>query len=273
MPMNLYVVSPHDDGSVLHDWEVVSPELALVDPELAQRARAQLPHPGEREALARIAALLERTHAPPRLEPRTAIQRTRNHERWLAPVLAGAALVAVLVLTDVRVEIGRTLASADTPDAADSSTQSAPTPGPSPAIEPSASVALPPAPSDKPAAPGRTRATKPPARTPIPKPRAQAPVPKREGKATPRPRIEPQRFAWAPVADASGYHVELFRGSKKVFAADTARPALTVPRRWTYAGRPQELEPGVYRWYVWPVTAGRRAVRATVQAALTIPAR
>ena len=36
-------------------------------------------------------------------------------------------------------------------------------------------------------------------------------------------------------------------------------------------GRTRHLAPGEYRWYVWPVTSGRRAARAIVQARLTIP--
>jgi hypothetical protein len=255
MPMNLHVVSPHDDWQLLHDWDTVSPELALVDPELAIRARTLLPYPGEKEALARISAQLERTHSPPRRERfPTPLQRgrTRHRERWAAPVLVAAALVAIFVLTDVRVEIGKTLASADTADVAEPEANvTAPTP-PVAAVAPKPTR---PAPAVKPAEPKR------------PSVRIRRPPVPSEA------RPETQRFAWAPTPSATGYHVELFRGAARVFAADTVRPALTVPARWRHDGRPQTLRRGEYRWYVWPVISGRRMAEAVVQATLTIPAR
>ncbi len=80
----------------------------------------------------------------------------------------------------------------------------------------------------------------------------------------------PQRFAWAPVPDASAYHVELYRGPTRVFASDTARPEITIPRAWTFEERTYRLEPDEYRWYVWPVVAGRRSAKAVVQAKLVV---
>ncbi len=93
-----------------------------------------------------------------------------------------------------------------------------------------------------------------------------------ENESRAKHRPEPQRFAWAPVADASAYHVELFRGSAKVFEAETTQPAITIPAQWTFGERTHSLEPADYRWIVWPVRSGVRAARAVVQAKLTIPA-
>ena len=84
------------------------------------------------------------------------------------------------------------------------------------------------------------------------------------------PALSPQRFAWAPVAEASGYHVELHRGGARVFAADTTRPEMTIPPSWTYAGRRYRLEAVEYRWYVWPIVSGRRTPKAVVQARLVV---
>jgi hypothetical protein len=80
-----------------------------------------------------------------------------------------------------------------------------------------------------------------------------------------------RRFAWPPVAGATGYHVELFKGSALVFRNETANPEILIPRRWRFDGRRRRLEPGEYRWYVWPVVNGRRKAMAIVQAKLVVP--
>jgi hypothetical protein len=98
--------------------------------------------------------------------------------------------------------------------------------------------------------------------------RTGAPAPQPAGTAAPQAR----RFAWAPAPGATGYHVELFRGSALVFSKDTPTPQLTVPARWRHRGQRRVLSAGEYRWYVWPVTAGRRAAQAIVQAKLDVPA-
>jgi hypothetical protein len=77
-------------------------------------------------------------------------------------------------------------------------------------------------------------------------------------------------FAWAPVAGATGYHVELFRAGKRIFAVDTRRPSALIPAGWTFDGSRYRLEPAEYRWYVWPIVAGKRKARAVVQARLVV---
>jgi hypothetical protein len=85
-------------------------------------------------------------------------------------------------------------------------------------------------------------------------------------------KLQPQarRFAWAPVAAAEQYDFELFQGPNLVYSAQTTRPQLAVPARWELRGRARSLTPGEYRWYVWPVVSGRRALTAVVQARLTV---
>jgi hypothetical protein len=80
-----------------------------------------------------------------------------------------------------------------------------------------------------------------------------------------------RRFVWAPVASASGYHVELFKGSTLIFRDETTKPEVLIPSRWRFGGRLRRLEPGEYRWYVWPVTGGQRETEAIVQAKLLVP--
>jgi hypothetical protein len=80
-----------------------------------------------------------------------------------------------------------------------------------------------------------------------------------------------RRFAWPPVLGATGYHVELFKGSALVFRKQTTKAEILIPRRWRFDGRLHRLEPGEYRWYVWPLVDGQRAAKAIVQAKLVVP--
>ena len=79
-----------------------------------------------------------------------------------------------------------------------------------------------------------------------------------------------RRFAWAPAPRASGYHVEFFKGTARVYSANTTRPELTVPALWKNAGSTRSFIPGEYRWYVWPTFNGARASSAVVQAKLVV---
>jgi hypothetical protein len=219
--------------------EWISPELALVDPELARRARALLTEPEstlERldaaRAASRIASAQRRLQAlPPGEEPRRRRLRPTGSRSWAVAALGvTASLLIGASLAGVRVDLRGSPASAEGP-----------------------AVELPRAPSPT----GTTGADR------------TAPTGSRRSRTTVTAR-QPHRFAWAPAAGASSYHFELFRGRSKVFEADTEGALATVPARWTQRGEPRSLEPGSYRWYVWPVAAGRRAAEAIVQADLTV---
>jgi len=148
----------------------------------------------------------------------------RDHS-WRALVAVAAAIVVGVVLLDVRIELGRTPASAE-------STRSS------------------------------TQAPLPPSSRP-----ATSPAPTRPAASA----VAARRFAWAPVDGAGSYRVELFRGEQRVFSATVARPQATVPARWTFDGQVRSLDRGEYRWYVWPIVAGKRASTAVVQAKLVVP--
>lgn len=81
-------------------------------------------------------------------------------------------------------------------------------------------------------------------------------------------------LAWAPVANASGYAVEITRNGESVFSATTSVPHVLIPSRWRHAGSNVTLSPGTYRWYVWPVvrsgTTTRRSPAAVVASNLEI---
>jgi hypothetical protein len=166
----------------------------------------------------------------------------------LAAGVAVAAAVAML-LADVRVQVGKT------PAAASSSAIGRPAlaqgrASPLPSRDASS------APTPKPAA--------------VPRPSATDPSSDPDQFA---PALDPgrRRFAWAPASRATGYHVELFKGSSLVFRADTTEPKILIPASWKIDGRRQGLVAGEYRWYVWPVVSGRQASGAIVQTKLVVP--
>ena len=63
---------------------------------------------------------------------------------------------------------------------------------------------------------------------------------------------------WVAVRRATYYHVQLFRGSKRIFAAWPVRNELGLPAAWKWSGHRYRLGPGHYRWYVW-AGLGRRS--------------
>ena len=62
----------------------------------------------------------------------------------------------------------------------------------------------------------------------------------------------PPLLRWRPVARATYYNVQLYRGRVKVLSAWPIRARLQLRARWTYLGRQRRLVPGAYRWVVWP---------------------
>jgi hypothetical protein len=208
----------------------VSPELALVDPALAEIERARLaptpPSPRVRFET-RPYELFATVSDAPSMSPNGTgdVWRQKLHGRPWPLLAAGTLAVLTLLFLDLRVDVGGSRASAEL------------------------------AASSTPAGVSTTR-----------------PAPKRAGGRQPAvsPGLEARRFAWAPVEGASGYHIELFRGSQRMFSADSPDPVLTVPATWVHEGVKYQLTPGEYRWYVWSVIGGARSLNAVVQAKLTI---
>jgi hypothetical protein len=237
------------------DRETVSPELVLVDPELAAWARERL----EERRVPPISAdpapppvATPRPGAPdtggdgdsPAVPARRSRPRRRRGRVLIAAVVGLAVVVAAALVVD-----------SDAPGVSGPA-------GGRPALALEDEPTSPPAPKPPPPPPAPN--TKPP-------PPPPAPPASPSGKAA--TIATPHRFAWAPRPGASGYHVELFRGNALVFRATTSKPEIVIPRRWRLNGRPQRLAPGAYRWYVWAQVGGRREGKATVQAKLVLPTR
>jgi hypothetical protein len=66
------------------------------------------------------------------------------------------------------------------------------------------------------------------------------------------PRVAPKPILrWAQKRGAAYYHVQLFRGSKRIFASWPLKHHLGLPGVWRWSGHRYRLAPGRYRWYVW----------------------
>jgi hypothetical protein len=62
----------------------------------------------------------------------------------------------------------------------------------------------------------------------------------------------PPVLRWRPVAGASYYNLQLYRGTTKVLSAWPRSTLLRLHGQWKFEGRRVRLSPGVYHWFVWP---------------------
>jgi hypothetical protein len=231
--------------------EPLSPELALIDPELAAAARERLPDVPESYAVPsapyefapRFVAEYERAarETGDRAEPK---RQRRRRGRYLA--LAVALLVVPVALWAMDWRGDDDVARSSTPPV-----EAAPTPPPQPpAVE--------------------KQTSKPPAQQKKGRPRAASRRADRSGRgrsAVPQHSRSAPVVRWAPVRKATFYWLQLYRvglpGTQKILDAYPRRPQLEVPRVWTNAGRRYRLAAGLYRWEVWPQFGAPGEVRYT----------
>jgi hypothetical protein len=71
----------------------------------------------------------------------------------------------------------------------------------------------------------------------------------------------PPRLAWAGVARAAFYNVQVYFSGRKVLSAWPNKPAAGLKKRWSYSGRSFRLRKGTYSWYVWPAFGSRQKIR------------
>ena len=79
----------------------------------------------------------------------------------------------------------------------------------------------------------------------VPGPRLREPAAKQQ-------LITPPLLRWTPVRGARYYNVQLKRGGKKILSRWPGAAQLQLPATWRFKGRRHRLEPGRYRWVVWP---------------------
>jgi hypothetical protein len=252
------VVQTVDGPTTTRYSEPVSPELALVDPALREAALERLADPDDTLARLVEAGRVRRAQATaPTARPNGDWSRGAG---VAARRLAEDALVADPVelptgpgtrrLRSVAVLVAMSVGLVVALLAAGRGAEIAQTTASAPSAVPSAPV------TTEPVAPSPATGSTGPTASPT------------RGRSS--ARVAPQRFAWAPVEGASGYHVELYRSGRRIFAAETTRPALTVASSWTFRNRRYRLEPAAYTWYVWPIVSGRRTTQAVVQATLNL---
>jgi hypothetical protein len=240
-------VAPGEDTG-----RAVSPELVLVDPDLAARARAALPdHPWP---------------APVPIEPSTPAQPPSRTPFGAGFWLTGLALVLAvggltLISTNDRptfaAEVGsegRVPAAGTTPtieSERSAPTPAQPTPPPAQPTPPPAQPTPPPAqPTPPPAQPTPPPSARPRTTTSSSSTRRSSPrrVPRRRG-------FRPARvFSWPPRAGAAFYQVVFLRNSKPFYRAHPTTPRVEIPRGVRFTA-------GIYRWTVRPAVASDRGVQ------------
>jgi hypothetical protein len=73
-------------------------------------------------------------------------------------------------------------------------------------------------------------------------------------------RGHPPLLRWTPVRRARYYNLQISRGGRKILSVWPTRPRYQLKRQWSFGGRRWRLEPGTYRWNVWPGFGARSKV-------------
>jgi hypothetical protein len=228
--------------------EQVSPELALVDPELRRQLVERAVDP---PAWTTVAVASPRPL--PAHGPRGARVRPRSAPASLAPlVLPTVALSIAFVLGALVFPMHGSQTNTRNLTAQNGRAQNV-------SVEP---------PSSRVASAG------------IPEPGSGAFLPLNAGPsrapaATQRqaaPGIGTRSLVWAPAAGAASYEVALYRGNVRAFDAFTREPAIGISVRLHGGDGSKSVAAGAYEWYVWPIRAGHRSAAAVVRSPLVLTA-
>ena len=238
--------------------DVVSPELALVDPELAARARTTLPN----------AVAVERSFAigfefvPEELLPDDAVTRHRRHVAQLVVLasLAAASIVGAGVLRgDPSPNASETWSASGATSvvtsagASSSATEAQSTQG---AVVTEASVPVARVASSMDELQPQDLSSS--GTAPIGTPSVSTGAAVASTVAA-----RPTALVWDGLGNASSYDIELVRNGSRIFAASAQSPRVNVPRSWMHDGERFAVQPED-QVFVWPVVHGRRAGRPVV---------
>jgi hypothetical protein len=219
---------------------VLSPELALVDADLAAWARLRL----QEEAVAAEVAAAAAVEAPlpAGAEPgdRDGVEPDRRPRSLVPLAIATAAAAAIIAAVAVALR-----PSSDDSAKRAVATPTTVTPTVPAATTPTTAPPTTPAETTTPAKPAPTTTTATTAATATqPKPAATPTT-----AAPPKPTAAVP-FAWPGVTGASAYVFTLSRGPKVIYRAKTTAEQLALKRSWTYGGQRYRLTRGAYRWHV-----------------------
>lgn len=267
--------------------ETISPELVLIDPELARRARAHLPDSSVSNGNVTSAVADAIASVPPgrpvvgagAFPPRASVGRSHlvrardaaelesQQRRALRPklLLVAAGLFSFLLgfLLAPVLAVGDSVPSSQ-PQASRQETASELLARPT-----STGSAL-----ERTGPPRDTRTDREPRRRPSTKREMttrQSPVPPPSPPSTSSPKTRPgkgarvpkhggvatQLFVWVPSRGARYYHVRFFKDKRTVFEAWPTDPRVTVPLRGTFRGQRFAFTSGRYRWTVRPAFGPR----------------
>jgi hypothetical protein len=82
------------------------------------------------------------------------------------------------------------------------------------------------------------------------------------GKMQYTPRAAPEPILrWDRARGATYYHLQLFRGGKRILATWPPTHQFQLQSTWKWAGHRYRLSPGRYRWYVWAGLGKRSLAR------------
>jgi hypothetical protein len=262
-----FAIPSHDEPVAAAAFdELISPELALVDPELAERARAWLRTTGRTTAAAGWPIRPRpgsSTDTPALVTARAPVER--RHRRRVS--LRGLVFVVVLGLASTGLttswHVGerpslvaiRGDAQARGDDGGPETTERPGATGREGVGRTQPAPAAPPRQAAPSAPPKQAAPSAPPTQA------APSAPPKQTGPAEQPVATAARTFVWVPGARATHYRVEFFRGGKRIFQAFPSRPRLVLPPRWRYAGRAERLVPGRYRWIVSPGFGPRASAR------------
>ena len=255
------------------DRSCVSPELALVDPEIAALARTNLPQlvpetresgsaptdPSRRELVARKD-----------VNPAPSLERAIARRRFVlgTPRLAAVAFVALTVLGGAAIVVPRDVggpvpvagSGAGEPGGAEPKRMD----GRKPRIQGIQRA--------KPQSAARTTPAKAVTRSRDRKGARAEPrpaIPSAAASTTEAPRSRGRVLRWRDAPRATAYQVQLFRAEGEVLVRTVEENRFPIPRTWRHNGTTYRLEPGRYRWYVWAAVGGRWTTAPIARSAFT----